>query len=412
MEPQKSETTSPETQQHALRGFLGLIPELRNIIYHLVLVDSQPLWYRRHKASCALCPRDSTTWEHPPWATWQFPGQSRPTTIDCCRCAVRDGLGLLLVNRQIHNEAAPIFWANNTHCFGDIYHFLRDVGENMRPASRALIRHLSIVTFDRAKSTTADRRLDLWSTLSQCRDLETLEVDLDHTCGGISGYTPAKWLNLLLADYLQARGAEGRKPSKAKLRSLKSLSPAKVSHYPVGFDGDAEDDPPRMLYVKFSERLDLELASLDRNSKMKALKIFDEGFLQEARHAVRVQFFEPTRETWKMAMQVHSLRSPLDDSQPTARLRLSGSREVDVPLFGSPLGPQTLTEHNKDRAREAAYRKVYGLLTAKEELANRLAERKEKKRQRAELERQVAEAKELRKSERKRVVPAQSGQIS
>ncbi|KAL8343564.1 hypothetical protein RB601_004235 [Gaeumannomyces tritici] len=392
------------------QGFFRLSIELREAIYRLVLLDEQPLWARRHAASCPQSPRDATTWESPPWAVWQFPGQSRPTTFDCCRCVARTGLGLLLTCRQAHAEAAPVFWGKNVHCFADMPQLLGDMGERMRPESRALLRHVSVAIFDDNKSRFARHTLDVWPVLSTCRALETLELDLEQARGGVN-VTPAKLVSDLLEDHRTALGLGGRRPAKAKLPNFRRLSIAKVLQCHVAAADYEESDRVEILHVKYSQPLDLD-AARDRDTTVRALTAFEGRFLPEARAAVGSQVLDPSRQTWQGPTPVCFLGRALDDRRYAVGLRLrEGSDETtEVQFFGTPLSVETLREHEEERAREAAHRKAHGLLTVEEERARRGVEKEERIRKRVELERKMEGAKELRKKERKRVMPARGGQ--
>ncbi|KLU90941.1 hypothetical protein MAPG_09466 [Magnaporthiopsis poae ATCC 64411] len=391
------------------QGLFRLSKDLREAIYRLTLLDGRPLWARRHTAACPLSPRDATTWESPPWAVWQFPGQSRPTAFDCCRCVARTGLGLLLACRQAHDEAAPIFWGENVHCFADMPQLIGDVGERMRPESRALLRHVSVAIFDDNRSRFARHRLDVWPVLSRCRALETLELDLEQARGGVT-VTPARLISDMLEDHRAARGLGGRNPARAKLPSFRRLTIAKVLQYHVAAADYDESGSLGIMHVKYSQPLDLE-AARDRDSTVRALRAFEERFLPEARAAVASQVLDPSRHTWQGPTPVCFLGRALDDLRYAVRLRLrEGSDETtEVQFFGTPLSAETLKANEEERAREAAYRKSHGLLTAEEERVRRGVEKEERMRKRVELERQMEEAKELRKVERKRVMPAAHG---
>lgn len=93
-----------------------------------------------------------------------------------CLCARHDGLGWLLANRRIYDEAAPIFWKENTFAF-ESGRVLSDFLEEVPSEKRAMIRSISF-------RAPVDSFMDVgelepcWELLKGCcTGLRELELD-------------------------------------------------------------------------------------------------------------------------------------------------------------------------------------------------------------------------------------------
>lgn len=162
-------------------NFLGLPGELRNQIYRLTLTTDPPRLYRQHKHSCIWCTRD-------PDGPQNRMVDDLGRTLPGCRCWARRGLALLLANRKIHEEAAPIFWAENHFSFEGFKSFIRLVGGSLRPQYRQMIPHVTIY-LDPGRKYDGVQRMDtpmylhmdfpparFWDVLFECKGLRTLEI--------------------------------------------------------------------------------------------------------------------------------------------------------------------------------------------------------------------------------------------
>lgn len=111
-------TTSRLVTNSAASRLLQLPRELRDVIYSYTVVEPG-YWERRNKPSCKEY-NPSILLEWPPFEVSDFE-ESKDESGWGWRgthgCAKRRGLGLLSVNKQIHQEASPIFWDNNTVCY-------------------------------------------------------------------------------------------------------------------------------------------------------------------------------------------------------------------------------------------------------------------------------------------------------
>lgn len=165
--------------------FLALPGELRNQIYRLTLTTDPPRLDREHRYSCKWC-----TWDQvePQNRMVDHDGQTLPG----CRCWARRGLALLLANRKIHGEAAPIFWAENHFSFEGVDSFIHLVGGDLRPEYRQMIPHITIYLDPGWTDNTRKRRWDMdhpparfWDVLFECKGLRKLEIPPYYSCGCI-----------------------------------------------------------------------------------------------------------------------------------------------------------------------------------------------------------------------------------
>lgn len=149
--------------------FLALPPEVRNIIYGFTLNTDPPRLDREHNYDCFYC-----TWD---------PNLPQDSMVDYyertrtgCRCWARRGLALLLANRQINEEAASMFWAQNHFSFRGADSFIRLVGNGLRPQYRQMISHVTIHTDTWGRDNLKPPPTEFWDTIFQCKGLQTLEL--------------------------------------------------------------------------------------------------------------------------------------------------------------------------------------------------------------------------------------------
>ncbi|KAJ8133069.1 hypothetical protein O1611_g556 [Lasiodiplodia mahajangana] len=148
--------------------FLDLDVELRNKIYELLLV---------------YCPLGGTKDDY-------------DTPYSSCACGKPENLQLMLVNKQVREEAAAIFWSKNRLRFDTTRTFVRVIHDldwklrqkikdvRIHPDPCAFIRRMSDCTSDGGKSRDASWRyhtrreyaLDMYQMLRACRSLERLQV--------------------------------------------------------------------------------------------------------------------------------------------------------------------------------------------------------------------------------------------
>lgn len=157
--------------QAARLTLLGLPPELRDHILSFALVETIK-WERRHKSHCASGPRTSTEIEYPPFLLEETRDRTRH-----CRCIARSSLDVLIVSRQLYAEGAHIFWTKNTFCFKSMAEFSRTVGRTLRPGTRKMIRHISLVGYGASSPSEPNAFDGFWASMLQCTGLRTLELD-------------------------------------------------------------------------------------------------------------------------------------------------------------------------------------------------------------------------------------------
>lgn len=160
--------------------FLQLPTEIRDEIYSLILVEP-PRLLRRHRTPCAYS-RVMPYWgpritAYPAWSP-----------LRRCNCAKRRNLQFLLVSRYIEADVARVFWGFNVFSFNGTGQFSRDIGVNLRPERRSLLRH--VVIYDkrqdlRSKDESAMGfvpRLDqvlsshVWDVVFSCDSLQSLHI--------------------------------------------------------------------------------------------------------------------------------------------------------------------------------------------------------------------------------------------
>lgn len=157
----------PRTGYHF--DFLALPGELRNYIYRLTLTTDPAMLDREHKYSCYWCTWDPDEPQNPMY-------DANHQKLPGCRCWAREGLALLLANRQINEEAAPMFWAENHFSFRGYDNFIHLVGTALRPRYRQMIPHVTICSDPRGMDNLRRPPIGLWDTLFQCKGLRTLEI--------------------------------------------------------------------------------------------------------------------------------------------------------------------------------------------------------------------------------------------
>ncbi|KAJ5097773.1 hypothetical protein N7456_008494 [Penicillium angulare] len=107
--------------------------------------------------------------------------QPRYAILTRCDCTRRANLDLLLVNRQIYQEASYIFWTENWFAF-EHPAFLAGLLHALRPGVRALLRKISLINEPCMIPFKLPESLSLkkcWELLRLCTGLKVLEVDQD-----------------------------------------------------------------------------------------------------------------------------------------------------------------------------------------------------------------------------------------
>lgn len=174
--------------------FLALPAEVRNKIYSFTLTTDPSRLDREHEYDCEWC-----TWKPDEPQNPVFHGDDQK--LPGCRCWARKGLALLLANRQIHEEAAPIFWSENDFSFRDVASFTRLVSRTLRLQYHPMIRHVTIYS-DQYPSADIDH-IDFRDKLFECNasGLHTLQTPACHVF--TPAWTEADILNTQFAAWLR-----------------------------------------------------------------------------------------------------------------------------------------------------------------------------------------------------------------
>ncbi|GKT41057.1 uncharacterized protein ColSpa_01238 [Colletotrichum spaethianum] len=165
--------------------------EIRNQIYRDALVEPKRSEIT-HEPGCQFKSDKSTKWEPPAFLLKNVTVCENPhrlVTKSACTCDKRKCINLLQANRQIHAEAAPIFWSQKTFCFLSgfevivaLKHILRHQYRNcvteiclMSPADNGAPLHVSLDGSSLGDSCPKNWPL-FWHTISKCFSLRRLQI--------------------------------------------------------------------------------------------------------------------------------------------------------------------------------------------------------------------------------------------
>lgn len=346
------------------------------MIYTFTLV--QPIrWSRRHKPTCPHSPRTCNVFERP-----LFTYATQP-----CACVRRTGLALLRANRQVHAEAAPIFWSRNPHCFSLAADFVRDVGTVLRAEYRVLLRHVSVMCMawrvnepygGVSGCQLPEVKAAFWRTVVECKGLERLEV---HPAIAWSGAGQ---------DVFQVVAA---------MPPVRSFSWQKLSYFAVNFKGEWLDYPKfQTMYCLSMKEVNMmkELASGD--AMRESIRDFETNFMVHVRYAVESELLGNGRARRSSLSPVYrsfayKLRPGLDDRSPAQTLKLRDRTTTTVQLFGLPLSPETRKHNARERYIHDVLLRKQGKQSLREQRLSDVVkvhrkEKKSKKEKQEECERQ------------------------
>ncbi|KAH8912411.1 hypothetical protein BR93DRAFT_922372 [Coniochaeta sp. PMI_546] len=376
-------TIDPEWAWEPRKGFLGLPRELRDTIYNMVLIESCR-WERRHSSLCDLCPRDTGTFERPVFDD----GSS-------CKCRLRRNMGLLLANRQIHRETAPIFWSQNVFHFDTAADFAESVGSTLRREYVELLQHVSIVRvawqdyqydwFTRQERPRRDSGGSaMWPVLFRCTGLKYIEIGVD---------------NVYRAPGLDDGNHDCTSfipKLRAELPHLRELALTTILVYDVNPKTSRVDprmgwwDAPPMkerhlLYAKAQKPLELEEIITADDAK-EAVRAFKTNFAVHIKFAMETTLLgvnenDFSTDPTEPYVSGYALANDLNDSSTLHALKLRDGTVATVRLLGLPISQQTRIRHVKERWKEDARRKSAGKPTVWEEkYKSVMQERQEAKR--------------------------------
>ncbi|EFQ35335.1 ribosomal protein L32 [Colletotrichum graminicola M1.001] len=434
---------------------LGLPLELRNHIYHHTLV-APPKHSRTHDDDCHFRYNHNATSIEPAAcvvldvAVDPVPLQYtyRHDRLSQCRCAKRATLNFLLACRQVHREAAPVFWSANTFVFDHSDDFTICVGARLRPAFCPLLRHVYVASadceenplwttrnlFSGAIISTSDkipRWLQFWGVLNQCRGLRTLAVQPEvvqrHSAdlAALSRRLPA--LERLELTWM-GKYTDDEAPHVPSGRSLRACGPVQRE----------------MVFVRAARSVDLGAADFGGVAWCKELyRDFTTNFCVHLDTIVRNRFLGcgadgPDR--YRIELHTGRVEAGLNDARRTWNVKLPTGKTARLDFLAVPQSRETRMRLKRQRRAQDAARRASGKPTVAEERVQReiqarraenksreaeeearerelvLAERRrreeereanerrEREDRRAELQRAVEAAREERRVERKRVV--------
>lgn len=323
-----------------LKGLLGLPREIRDQIYHYALVEP-PKWKKHHQAHCEFAPRDSDVLERPPFclrkAVWSDEKQG-DVIVHACRCASRKGLGLLRANRQLHNEAAPVFWSMNLHCFSIWAQFVADVKDRLRPEYRDMIRYVSIM--DEFGEDAHVDRSELWSTVLLCRGLRKLEVRPEYCTRHLDLVASVARMPSLKTFFL------------CTLLSYDLTTPRLPFHCFRQFDAATEKKRRKVLFRLARPHHPRDLAAADDCKE--ALRAFTTNFVVHGRFEVRRSLLlQPEFNCWRDTPLLHRYRKlphpDIDDTHDSVVLTLRDGVSTTVHVYGVHLSHVTRLRHSRER---------------------------------------------------------------
>ncbi|KAK2759062.1 hypothetical protein FQN54_003161 [Arachnomyces sp. PD_36] len=326
-------------------GFFKLPRELRDIIYAYVLVEPYYL-DRRHSASCEE----------------SDPGCDKPETppfIAPCysRCNRRRGLGLLLVNRLIHDEATPIFWGRNVHCFCSPGEFRENVSSRLRKRYRDYIQHVHIV-FPYQPHTPHSGTEALWKAIFLCKNLRTLELGPD------------------LLEFVYHLYYSNLRSS---LPHLESLAMIKLQKYECQHLPTLEK---YRIWVKTTKKIPLDQSESQLHE---AVRDFKTNHVVHVNHHVE-KYFLHSKPDWP-ASRYPQFDPHLKDNNSVQTVTLRDGSVVDLPIYGLPSSPATRMQRFRQKYFEQNRRKVAGLPSLGEaKIAERIKDAREVKKERLNIE--------------------------
>ncbi|TQN66666.1 hypothetical protein CSHISOI_08768 [Colletotrichum shisoi] len=171
--------------------FLQLPREVRDQIYECSLVEPKRHDIS-HEADCSHKSTQSQLWEPPAFLLKNVMIRENPYRLvaeSACDCDKRKCMNLLLANRQVHAEAAPVFWSRNAFCFLSAFEVCVALRHNLRYQYRNLVTEICVmspadngaplhVLLDRPSPDNAcptDWPL-FWHTISNCAGLIMLQI--------------------------------------------------------------------------------------------------------------------------------------------------------------------------------------------------------------------------------------------
>lgn len=318
-------------------NFMDLSRELRDNIYEFALIETDK-WDRRHKYNCSHCPRFRNEIETPLFLTGNWQG---------CRCRARTSLNLLLVNRQVNAEAAPIFWKNNTFCFTSMLQLTRDIGRTLRPENREMIRNISFIDHtDTLVNKYECQRF--WDTLMQCTGLRELEFHFVTSIGLLTREDRKNFYRL-----------KKKLPSLEKVRWVINgpLIFLSMDSGPV-LEGISTEYKPTWHHdpAWWEVKQEVDLAALKgENDVLRSHKRLTKSFAQLVEEAMSARSFGKVPISARLAPGQRKLfkclSDDLSDRNQEQELKLKDGQVATVRYYGLPLSHETLVRNARLRGQ-------------------------------------------------------------
>jgi hypothetical protein len=268
-----------------------------------------------------------------------------------CRCAKREGLGLLLACRAINEVASPIFWSGNTFCFLDGNEFVTTVGKRLRRGNRLRLRSVAIMNPAKDGMPILVSRphnwkmKTFWAALGQCAALRYLELPAtylgDYT-GMYDYYSPVSDALNRLADDCPALEA-------IHFNHLVAFGHHNNSDwlgYPLWWHHDQGGDPiPDVVYASFARPLPLRRRPDEEPWTEATVREADRdntyNFRVHVIRAIRTQLLGSSLSSAQDCQTTFDLAHGLNSDDNVRRLKLVTGRKADVTLYGLPSGPES-----------------------------------------------------------------------
>ncbi|KAK2803647.1 hypothetical protein FQN51_003409 [Onygenales sp. PD_10] len=357
--------------------FLSLPLELRELIYLEVLVEPD-LLNRRHDAFCDRYNDDHLSLPMPQLP----PCVVRAHPADWCHCVKRQGLGLLLGNRQIYAEAAPILWGQNKFWLRGVEPVLCS-NTTLQEKLRKYVKHIAANYRENfthnSKPIQSTSPLDgIWDMILQLHNLRTLELDSLYADLHYRKYSHLQiccphLTHLTIIHVRPYFVLPGWPPKTIRMISAASLknNPSSIEHV--------------VILVKISRSIPLTIP--DGDVFQDVVTMFAGGLINNVSFALWEQVLH---HQIKLLPGAHpappQLPPDLYDSNKDVTLTLRDGTTRTFPVYGLPNSPDTCARHVEQRRIDDAVRCAAGLPTRKQAEAERRAPEDPEERVRREVD--------------------------
>ncbi|CAG9990300.1 unnamed protein product [Clonostachys byssicola] len=374
-------------------GLLHVPREVQLLMYEFALIEC-PKWEKGHKPGCRYKPNDIHCTEIPPFLNlsiniWQtLEGEFKQNIGNHCNCAKRDGLGLLGVNREIHNLAAPIFWSQNTFCFLDAMEFLATVGHRLRDECRNHLRSISILNPDAtgfsnhvslpySLSRSKANMQAFWSTVRKCKQLAKLELPPPYIKPAL--FSIDQWG--LLAEHL----TELRTVRFSYLLPYTNVDCGwgRPSHFRY-FNPSCRYPGQQDVFVRCSRTVPLRQEDWTSEAATEFYREMELNFKIHVDTIVKTKFLNADPERLANYQNTFKLLPSLDEHHRTHRITLPIGEKTAIKFYGLPISKKTrIQQARKRQALDRTQRLKNGLTQSQfeeqQERKNQLKEQEERK---------------------------------